>query len=45
MLMTPEQEGAYLRPLAICRESGDCSLPDDGKKLAVLAAIGETASV
>ncbi len=41
MLMTPEQEGAYIRLLCICWESGDCSIPDDDKQLSMLSRLGE----
>ncbi|MCE9565826.1 MAG: YdaU family protein [Planctomycetes bacterium] len=40
-LMTPEQEGAYIRLLCYCWDSGDCSLPDDDDELAVLSRLGE----
>lgn len=40
-LMTPAQEGAYIRLLAYCWDSGDCSLPDDDAELAVLSRLGE----
>lgn len=40
-LMTPAQEGAYIRLLAFCWESGDCSLPDDDQQLAVLSRMNE----
>ena len=41
MLMSPAQEGAYIRLLCICWESGDCSIPDDDNQLAVLSRLGE----
>jgi uncharacterized protein YdaU (DUF1376 family) len=41
MLMTPEQEGAYIRLLCLCWESGDCSIPDDDHQLAMLCRLGE----
>jgi len=41
MLMTPAQEGAYIRLLCICWESGDCSIPDDDNQLALLSRLGE----
>ena len=41
MLMTPEQEGAYIRLLCICWESGDCSIPDDDRQLSMLSRLGE----
>jgi uncharacterized protein YdaU (DUF1376 family) len=40
-LMSPAQEGAYVRLLAYCWDSGDCSLPDDDDELAVLSRLGE----
>jgi uncharacterized protein YdaU (DUF1376 family) len=39
--MTPAQEGAYIRLLAYCWDSGDCSLPDDDTELAILSRLGE----
>ncbi len=41
MLMTPAEEGAYIRLLAIAWGSEDCGLPDDEKELAVLSRLGE----
>lgn len=41
MLMTPAQEGAYLRLLLIAWNDPDCSIPDDDKQLAVLTRMGE----
>ncbi len=41
MLMTPAQEGAYIRLLAIEWNDKDCSLPDDDEKLAVLSRLGK----
>lgn len=41
MLMTPAEEGAYVRLLAIAWNSKDCGLPDDDKELAVLSRLGE----
>jgi uncharacterized protein YdaU (DUF1376 family) len=40
-LMTPEQEGAYVRLLCYCWDSGDCSIPDNDDELAVLSRLGE----
>lgn len=40
-LMPPEYEGAYIRLLAYCWDSGDCSLPDDDDQLAMLSRLGE----
>lgn len=40
-LMTLEEEGAYIRLLARCWDSDDCTLPDDDQKLAVLSRMGE----
>lgn len=40
-LMTPAQEGAYVRLLCYCWDSGDCSLPDDDAELAILSRLGE----
>ena len=39
MLMTPAQEGAYIRLLAICWQMD--GLPDDDEQLAVLSRMGE----
>jgi uncharacterized protein YdaU (DUF1376 family) len=41
MLMTPAEEGAYIRLLAIAWGSDDCGLPDDDKELSVLSRLGE----
>jgi uncharacterized protein YdaU (DUF1376 family) len=41
LMMTPEQEGAYIRLLAYCWDSGDCSLPDDDHQLAAMSRLGE----
>ena len=41
MLMTPAQEGAYVRLLAIAWGSEDCGLPDDDTELAILSRLGE----
>ncbi len=40
-LMSPAEEGAYIRLLAYEWNSGDCSLPDDNKELAVLSRLGK----
>jgi uncharacterized protein YdaU (DUF1376 family) len=40
-LMTPAQEGAYVRLLCYCWDSGDCSLPDDDAELSILSRLGE----
>ena len=39
--MTPAQEGAYIRLLAIAWEEDDCGLPDDDEILAVLSRLGK----
>jgi hypothetical protein len=41
LLMTPEQEGAYVRLLCYCWDSGDCSLPDDDEQLAAMSRLGQ----
>jgi len=41
MLMTPAEEGAYIRLLAIAWESEDCSLPDDDAILARLSRLND----
>jgi uncharacterized protein YdaU (DUF1376 family) len=41
MLMTPAQEGAYIRLLSIAWLSEDCGLPDDDEALARLSRLGE----
>jgi uncharacterized protein YdaU (DUF1376 family) len=41
MLMTPAEEGAYIRLLAIEWGSDDCGLPNDDKELAILSRLGE----
>ena len=41
MLMTPAQEGAYIRLLAIAWNAPDCGLPDDDEQLAALSRLGE----
>jgi uncharacterized protein YdaU (DUF1376 family) len=40
-LMTPAEEGAYIRLLAYCWDSEDCTLPDDDEQLAKLSRLGE----
>ncbi len=40
-LMTPAQEGGYVRLLIHEWEDDDCGLPDDNEKLAVLSRLGE----
>jgi len=40
-MMTPEQEGAYIRLLCHEWEDPTCSLPDDDSQLAVLSRLGE----
>jgi uncharacterized protein YdaU (DUF1376 family) len=40
-LMTPAQEGAYIRLLCYAWEDQDCSLPDDDEALAQLSRLGE----
>lgn len=40
-LMTPAQEGAYIRLLCYCWDDPDCTLPDDDAQLAVLSRLGE----
>lgn len=40
-LMTPAQEGAYIRLLCYAWEDQDCSLPDDDTALAQLSRLGE----
>src|SRR5271154_6429275 len=40
-MMPPDLEGAYIRLLCYCWDSGDCSLPDDDKQLAVLSRLNE----
>lgn len=39
MCLTLAQQGAYMRLLAVCWMSGDCSLPEDPQKLAVLSGL------
>lgn len=39
MCLTLAQQGAYLRLLAVCWMSGDCSVPDDPQKLAALTGL------
>jgi len=41
MLMTPSEEGAYIRLLAIAWGAPDCGLPDDDTQLATLSRLGE----
>ena len=41
MLMTPEEEGAYIRLLCIAWNDPTCSLPDDDDQLAVLSRLNE----
>lgn len=41
MLMTLEEEGAYLRLLLHAWASGDCTLPDDDQALSVLSRLGQ----
>lgn len=41
MLMTPAQEGAYLRLLLISWNDPDLSIPDDDQQLAILSRMGE----
>lgn len=40
-LMTPAQEGAYIRLLCHAWNDPDCSLPDDDTQLAMLSRMGE----
>ena len=40
-MMTPEEEGAYIRLLALCWNDPDCSLPDDDEILARLSRLNE----
>jgi uncharacterized protein YdaU (DUF1376 family) len=41
MLMTPAEEGAYIRLLAISWNNENCDLPDDDEQLAILSRLGE----
>lgn len=41
MLMTPAQEGAYIRLLCHMWESPDCAIPDDDQHLSILSRLGE----
>ena len=41
LLMTPSQEGAYIRLLCYCWAEENCSVPDDDSKLATLSRLGE----
>lgn len=40
-LMTAEQEGAYLRLLCYCWDSGDCSLPNDDEQLIKMSRVSK----
>ena len=40
-LMSPAEEGAYIRLLCHAWNSEDCGLPDNDKKLAVLSRLGK----
>ena len=40
-MMTPAQEGAYIRLLCYCWDSEDCSIPNDDKVLAQLSRLGD----
>lgn len=40
-LMSSSEEGAYIRLLAHCWDSEDCTLPDDDEQLAVLSRLGQ----
>lgn len=40
-LMTPAQEGAYIRLLCYAWSDPDCSIPDDDAQLAILSRMGE----
>jgi uncharacterized protein YdaU (DUF1376 family) len=41
LLMTPSEEGAYIRLLAIAWLEPDCGLPDNDSELAVLSRLGK----
>ena len=41
MTMTPAEEGAYIRLLAIAWGNKDCGLPDDDNQLAILSRLNE----
>ncbi len=41
MLMTPAEEGAYIRLLAISWGNENCSLPDDDNELSILSRLGQ----
>ena len=41
LMMNLEQEGAYIRLLCYCWDSGDCSLPGDEQELALMSRLGE----
>ena len=43
LLMTPAQEGAYIRLLCYCWAEENSSLPDDDNQLAILSRLGEQA--
>ncbi len=43
-VMTPEQEGGYIRLLCYCWNSGDCSLPDNDDELIALARLSKGGS-
>lgn len=40
-MMSPAQEGAYIRLLCYAWKDPDCSLPDDDDQLAILSRLGE----
>jgi uncharacterized protein YdaU (DUF1376 family) len=40
-LMTPAEEGAYIRLLCYCWNDEDCSIPDDDEMLARMSRLGE----
>lgn len=40
-MMTSEEEGAYIRLLCYCWDSGDCSLPNDDTKLSIMSRLNE----
>lgn len=44
-MMTPEQEGAYIRLLCYCWASGDCSLPSDEQALLSLSRLKDIDSL
>ena len=41
LMMTPAEEGAYIRLLCYCWESGDCSIPNDDELLAKISRLNE----